>query len=298
MAEAQLLGTVGAEDVVIAYQLLGPAIGLYLDICERFPETTYKSIVDSHDALLALADKAQKRGSKAEVMIDLDIGMNRTGIQPGKQALELYRLIADTPGVVAAGIHAYDGHVHESDRGKRATIAAEIYERMTAFRRQLETAGLPVPEFIIGGTPTFTCYAEYPNVILSPGTCILQDGGYLDLFPDLEFEPAALVFGRILSVPGKNTITVDCGSKAVSSDSANARGRIINMDGTVPGRQNEEHWVFSCDAAVDAYAIGDDVYILPTHICTTVALYSQAVTVGRNGEVTGSWPISARDRLV
>ncbi len=68
-------------------------------------------------------------------------------------------------------------------------------------------------------------------------------------------------------------------------------------DGTVPGRQNEEHWVFSCDAAVDAYAIGDDVYILPTHICTTVALYSQAVTVGRNGEVTGSWPISARDRL-
>jgi D-serine deaminase-like pyridoxal phosphate-dependent protein len=297
MAEAQLLGTVGVEDVVIAYQLLGPAIGLYFDIRNRFPETTYKSIVDSRDALLALANEAQNRGETAEVMIDLDVGMNRTGIPPGKPAFELYRLIADTPGVAAAGIHAYDGHVHESDRGKRAAIAADIYKRTTAFRYQLETAGLPVPEIILGGTPTFTCYAEYPDVTFSPGTCILQDGGYLDLFPDLQFQPAALVFGRIISVPGKNIITIDCGSKAVSSDSVGARGRILNIEGTIPGRQNEEHWVFSCDAAADESAIGDNVYILPTHICTTVALYGHAVTVGRNREVTGSWSIGARDRL-
>ena len=101
----------------------------------------------------------------------------------------------------------------------------------------------------------------------------------------------------VLSKPAGKTITVDCGSKAVSPDSAGVRGRILNLDGAIPGKQSEEHWVFTLDTAVGDAAVGDAVYILPTHICTTVALYDRAVTVGRNGEVTGHWPITARERV-
>jgi D-serine deaminase-like pyridoxal phosphate-dependent protein len=297
MAEAAMLGSCGVADVVVAYQLIGPAVETYFDVRDRYSNTAYKSIVDSSEVLSVLARKSRARGVSAEVMIDLDVGMGRTGISIGDGALELYKAIADTPGVVPAGIHAYDGHVRESDPGKRTATAAEIYETTMAFKGKLERAGLPVPAVVLGGTPAFPCYAEYTGVELSPGTCFLHDGGYLELCPDMAFTPAALVFGRVLSKPAGKTITVDCGSKAVSPDSSGVRGRILNLDGAIPGKQSEEHWVFTLDTAVGDAAVGDAVYILPTHICTTVALYDRAVTVGRNGEVTGHWPITARDRV-
>ena len=128
------------------------------------------------------------------VLVDLDIGMGRTGIQPGESAAELYALVNELPNLAVDGLHAYDGHIHETDVAQRRQIAQAGVESALALRDRLLKKGLPVPHFVVGGTPTFPIHAEldFPGVECSPGTPVLYDYSYLTRFPDLPFTPAAL----------------------------------------------------------------------------------------------------------
>ena len=165
-------------------------------------------------------------------------------------------------------------------------------------RATLEKKGLPVPRFVLGGTPTFPVYAKmsFPGQECAPGTCFLHDHGYGSRFADLSaFKPAALLLTRVISQPTANRITLDLGYKAVASDPpAGKRCVLLNVPDYEPVLQNEEHFVVETPAA-DRFAPGDEVYALPTHICPTSAMHRQAVVV-ENGAVTGAWEIVARDR--
>jgi len=137
-----------------------------------------------------------------------------------------------------------------------------------------------------------------PGVTLSPGTFFLQDYSYSESFPDMGFSPAALIVTRVVGVNrARNEFCIDLGYKGLSSDPRGLRGKLVTIDDCEPVLQNEEHWVFRKNEAV-LPAPGDIVYVLPTHICPTVALYERAYVVGAEGSWKSQWRIIARDRVV
>src|SRR5690606_38198951 len=120
IAEAEMTATAGGHDVLLAYQCVGPAATRLAALIRQFPDTHLASSVDNPATLAELAAAAAAAGVTIELLIDLNVGMNRTGIAPGEAAVELYRQISQTPGVTPGGLHAYDGHLKNTDHAALA----------------------------------------------------------------------------------------------------------------------------------------------------------------------------------
>lgn len=298
LAEAGMLADCGAADVLIAYPLIGPNTQRLADLAEQYPATRFATLADDTDALRALANTVAARRHNVDVLLDVDVGQHRTGIALGPAALELYRLIDSLPGVVPGGLHVYDGHNRQTDLHERSAAVEALLAPVREFRSHLERMGLPAPRMVLGGTPTFPIHAccSDPGVECSPGTMVLHDFGYGERFPDVTgFSPAAVVFTRVVSRPTANRVTLDVGTKAIASDPpAGERCRLVDLPDAVGVAHNEEHLVVESPSAA-RFRPGDHTLAIPAHVCPTVALYPQALTV-EEGLVTGSWTIAARDR--
>ncbi|MGK6352203.1 D-TA family PLP-dependent enzyme [Parapedobacter sp. DT-150] len=295
IAEAKLLGECMAPDVLFAYPLLGPKTGRFMALVKAYPKTSFSAIVDDPAAAKALSAMAIAAGTVVDVYVDLDIGMGRTGIYPGDEAIALYQECAALEGVDIQGFHAYDGHVREPDVQKRKTICAGNVETIAALVEQLRLSGYPKPRIIMGGSPTLAIYAQYPEVECSSGTFILWDKGYADLLPEQPFVAAAVVLARVVSLPGDQRICVDMGHKAVASEGELARRvYFLNAPELKPVGHSEEHLVLEAPIG-HGWKVGDVLYGLPNHICPTVALYDRLQVV-EGQRATGSWAVVARNR--
>lgn len=296
VAEAHMAAGAGAPDVLLAYPLIGENARRFGRLRLAYPRTRFATIVDSAAGLHSLSAGVQAAGDSPPlpVYVDVDVGMHRTGIA-AQDAVELARLVGATAGLVFAGLHLYDGHNHESSVEVRQSIARAAWGAGLAIRERLGAAGIAPGGVVVAGTPSFPFYAMYPLAELSPGTCFFHDAGYGRAFPDLGFEPAALVLSRVVSRPSTGTVTLDCGHKAVAADPPQERAVAMNLEGARTVLQSEEHWVLSSPEA-SRLAIGDVVYLLPTHICPTFALHREALVVGAEGRIEERWPVTARDR--
>ena len=297
IAEAELLGMCNAPDVVLAYQPLGPKLDRFIEVIKKYPRTLYSCLTDNITAVTQQAAAFDKAGLTVPVYIDLNIGMNRTGIAPGAASIELYKKISSLKGVTPAGLHAYDGHLRSSDIKERTKQCDEGFKPVEDMAVALETMGFRVPTIIAGGSPAFPIHANRKNVQCSPGTFIYWDKGYTDLCPEQAFLPAVVLVTRVISLPSPDKITTDLGHKSVAPE--NEIGRrifFLNADGLKPVGQSEEHLVLETKEG-HPYKTGDLFYGLPYHICPTVALYERVYTIEK-GKVTGEWKNRARDRKI
>jgi len=294
IAEAELAAGAGAKDVLIAYPMVGPNAARMLQLAKAYAGTSFACVADDASAIGHLSTTFAGSGHTLELLLDVDCGQHRTGVEPGAQALELYRLIARSPGLHADGLHVYDGHIHESDPAKRAGQCAEAFGPVEELRHALLNAGLPVPRVVAGGTPTFPIHARNPNYECSPGTCVLWDFGYAGKFADLDFLVAAVVLTRVVSRPGPNRLCLDLGHKAIAAENPPPRVEFLNLPGASAISHSEEHLVIE-SAGAGALAVGDCLYGVPRHICPTVALHSEAVVVS-NGRAMERWKVAARER--
>ena len=294
IAEAEMAAGAGASDVLFAYQPVGPKIQRFVELVRRFPETKFSLLADHAETLRSISAAFAQAGLVAEVLLDLDTGMHRSGVEPGPKAMELYQLIATLPGLKPGGLHIYDGHIRESDPAKRAQICEAGFAPVRILRDELARAGLPVPRVVAGGTPTFPIHAKSPEVECSPGTCVFWDASYSTRFPDLEFLHAALVLTRVVSKPGGNRLCLDLGHKAIASENPHPRVQFFDLPEAQAVSHSEEHLVIETPRAGDI-ALGACLYGVPWHVCPTVALYSEA-TVVRNSRAEKRWEITARSR--
>jgi D-serine deaminase-like pyridoxal phosphate-dependent protein len=295
IAEAEMVASAGGRDVLIAYPLVGPNVGRLAKLIEQYPDTTFRVVVDNPIAARALSQGV--RGPLA-VLLDLDIGMGRTGIAPGDAAVALYAEVDRLPNLVLDGLHAYDGHVRDPDPSARAKHAGQGIDATLRLRDRLIALGLPVPRLVMGGTPTFPIHAaiDDPDVECSPGTCIFHDASYSTSFPDLPFRPAAVIFTRVVSRPRPGRICLDVGYKAVAADPVGARVQLLGVPEAKIVGQSEEHLVVDTPDA-ERFPPGTTVLAIPTHVCPTCALYRQAQVV-ENGSVVDTWQVTARDRIL
>ena len=294
IAEAEMLGQAGAGDVLLANQPVGPNVDRLLGLAGWFRDVRFSTIADDAGAVGALAEAAQVAGITLPVWLDLDVGMGRTGIAPGQAAVTLYKLIDQLPGVEPAGLHLYDGHLHDSDPAQRLAKWQSMMGEVRSFRTGLEAVGLPVPGVVGGGTPTFPFHAQHTDHECSPGTTLLWDFGYRDKFPDLDYQHAAVLLTRVISKPGSDCITLDLGHKAVASEKPHPRVQFIGLDDAEAVVHSEEHLTLrTADAA--SFKVGDCLYGIPRHICPTVALYDRAHVI-RGGKLGDQWQVTARAR--
>jgi len=294
IAEAEMAARAGATDVLLAAQQVGPNGQRFLALIRAFPSVAFSTLADDPGVVATLDREARAAGTTIEVLIDLDVGMGRTGIAPGPAALELYRTIATSPGLRAGGLHAFDGHLRQNTLPDRIAAAADGIAKTDALRAELLRQSLPVPRVVAGGTPTFPVHARRPDVECSPGTCVLSDAGYVTLLPDLDFLHAAVLLTRVISRPGTNRLCLDLGHKSVASEMPHPRAVFPAIPDAKGVTHSEEHLVIETVRAAD-FPVGTAIYALPWHICPTVALHDR-VQVVRNGRRVDEWQVTARVR--
>ncbi len=294
IAEAEMAASAGATEVLIAYPMVGPNVGRFLELTRKFAGTRLACLADNAEAVGELGKAFAGAGRVAEVLLDIDCGQHRTGIEPGAKAAELYRLVAGSPGLKAGGLHVYDGHISEPELGQRRAICEAAFAPVKKLVQELAGGGLAVPRVVAGGTPTFPLHAKNAEVECSPGTCVLWDFEYSEKFLDMDFLHAALVLTRVVSKPGSGRLCLDVGHKAIASENPHPRIKFLNLPDAVGVKHSEEHLVVET-ARAGEFAVGDCLYGVPRHVCPTVALYSEA-TVVRNGRAEERWRITARER--
>ena len=300
LAEAEMIASCGAPDVLIAYPIVGPNIARLVQLIGTYPQCRFAVLADDSAAVRALSDVMQTNDRTVDVLIDLDIGMHRTGIAPGPNAVALYELIAVSPGLKPGGFHVYDGHNHQESVAEREEAVRKLLAPVLEMRTAVQGKGLPVPRLVVGGTPTFPvfCRLDLPGAELSPGTFVLHDKGYGTRYADMSgFTPAALLLTRVISRPTPTRVTLDLGYKAVASDPpAERRCFLLDVPDYKIIGQNEEHLIIETPAA-ESFPPGTAVFAMPWHICPTCALHRQAYVV-EDGRITGQWDIAARDRML
>ncbi|MEX6686668.1 D-TA family PLP-dependent enzyme [Danxiaibacter flavus] len=295
IAEAEMLAQINAKDVLLAYQPVGPKAERFIELIKQYPATYFSCLVDHIVPAQHLSELGQKYEQTIHVYIDLNTGMNRTGIQPA-HALYLFEAIQLLPFIRVIGLHAYDGNIRDTDLTVRQHKSDEAFQKVLILSEALESVTNHPLTVVVGGTPTFPTHIHRENVECSPGTFVFWDWGYKQIAPDEPFEYAALVITRVISLIDHQTVCLDLGHKSVAAENPLPRVAFLNAPEALPVSQSEEHMVIKVpDASI--YTIGDVLYAVPVHICPTVALYDTAVVIENNNAV-GFWDVVARKRKI
>ncbi len=295
IAEAEMLGQIGAPDVLLAYQPVGPKITRLMNIVKAYPQTQFSCLVDNVANANEISQLFAGNRLRQDVFIDLNVGMNRTGIVPAG-ALRLMQDISGLDGIRIIGLHAYDGHIHDTDMDIRTQKANEAFEPVRQLADEVERLFSRRLTIIAGGTPTFPIHLRRDGVECSPGTFVFWDWGYHHMLPEQPFEYAALLLTRVISIVDAYTICIDLGHKSVAAENPLPRIHFLNAVDAEPIAQSEEHLTLRVPDS-SSYRVGDVLYGVPVHICPTVALYEKAFIIKKHN-LSETWNIVARNRYI
>ncbi len=295
IAEAEMLGAIGAKDVLFAFQPAGPKIDRLLALVNQYPATKFSCLIDHTTAAGQISKCFSSSNGTLDIYIDLNVGNNRTGVTIPK-AHVLYDEIKKYPGIVVVGLHAYDGHVTDSSMEIRLQQGEAIYREVTMLRNGIVKNDGRMLNIVAGGSPTFAVYAQKRDVECSPGTFVFWDWSYTTSYPDEPFEYAALVVTRIMSIIDGTSFCTDLGHKSLAAEKPLPRVHFLNAPDAVQISHSEEHMVVKVPDT-SHYSIGNVLYGVPVHICPTVSMYERAAVV-QNKNVISEWKVTARDKRV
>jgi len=288
----------GAADVLLAYPSVGANARRVREIAEQFQEVRLSVLVENQEQL------EQWRGSRLGVFIDINPGMNRTGLvqSHGEEIVRLVRAIA-TSGLEFRGLHYYDGQHRAPDERERTAAAHDGYHRLLEIVKEIARIGVRVTEVITAGTPTLPSSLSFEGFRnagflhrVSPGTIVYCDATSLAQLPkEYGYRSAVLVLTRVVSHPRAGMVTCDAGHKAVSADSGVPTGVVVGHPELTPLSPSEEHLPVEVEGGAAGPTIGEALYLLPRHVCTTVNNFDDALLV-RKGEIESVEKVTARGR--
>jgi D-serine deaminase-like pyridoxal phosphate-dependent protein len=304
LGEAEVFAGAGFTDIFIGYPLVGTRkIARLIELLE----TTSSKISIAADALevaTPIAKAASRAGLAVPVVIEVDTGMHRLGVPPGRATVELATRVADLDGIDLVGLFTHEGHVYtqarsmEEKRAMTQAACAAIAETAELVR----ASGIPLATVSVGSSGTFRFAVECPTITeVRPGTYVFNDLSQLHQGAATPDDLAAFVIATVVGRPEATRAVIDAGSKVLTSD------RLLTADpehtfGAVAGypdahltRLSEEHGVLEFSAPADL-RIGDRVAIVPNHICPVVNL-ADSVSVIADGVLAERWEVAARGRV-
>ena len=296
IAEAEMLAIINAPDVLLAYQPIGPRGIRFIQLIKKYSNTKFACLLDNEGIAQELSALAVKENININIWIDLNVGMNRTGIIPENGA-ELYSFISSLKNLNVVGLHAYDGHHNMDDFATRTKGCNDGFLKVEALQKDIKNLSGKKLTIVTSGNTTISIHAKRNNVEVSPGTFIFWDYGYHKKFSEQPFVFAALLIVRVLSKPTDETITVDLGHKSVASENTiQNRIHFLNAPELEAISHSEEHLIMRTPKG-NSYKVGDVLYGVPYHVCPTIALHEFASVV-ENGTASKQWSIVARKRRI
>lgn len=295
-AEAEEMAT-EVDDVLLAYPPVGES--KLRRLMELPPHVRLIVGLDSEEALRGLAHAARAAGREVGVLVELDLGMHRVGVQAPEQAVRLSALAAEL-GLHPRGVMFYPGHI----RGRASEQGPELAALESGLARHLDAlhdAGHP-PEVVSGGsTPTLWQAHRVRGVTeIRPGTNIFNDRTTAAIDACGWDECAYSVLATVVSTSVPGQAVIDAGAKALAKEELRGEGggygSLLDRPEVVVKAMSEEHGLLDLSHTDWRPRVGDRVRVVPNHVCVSVNLQERLWGV-RDGEVVGDWEVAGRRRL-
>ena len=295
--EAEVMSEV-CDDILVAYPPVGPA---RLRRLMALPSEVRLTVaLDSVDAIEELAAAASSAKRRVRVYVETDIGMRRVGAGSAAEIVALARLVDSRPALEYAGLAFYPGHIRESV-DKQGTALTELRRGLDEIVGALAAAGLP-PRVVSGGsTPTMMTTHEIPAVTeLRPGTYVFNDRSTAEVGACGWEDCALTVLATVVSTAVAGQAVIDAGTKALGREplrGANGEGygSLLSHPEVYVRAMSEEHGMLDISRTSWKPRIGEQVRVIPNHVCIVVHLNDVVVGV-RGDQVETSWPVAARGR--
>lgn len=304
VAEAERLVAGGIGDVLVTNEIAGKRSAAR--IARLAAAARIGVCVDHPDGVAELAEAASALGARIDVLVEIDVGQRRCGVEPGEPAVRLARKIAESPGLNFAGLQAYHGAAqHFRSSLEREAAIRQAAELTSATIIALRRVGLEPA--VVGGAGTGTFALEGASGVwneLQPGSYAFMDADYARNRdsaggPFSAFEHALFVLATVISRPVPERAVLDAGHKALSNDSGFPT--IQGLPAASYGRPSDEHGVLDLSQCAGQLARGDRVWLVPGHCDPTVNLHDQYICVRGLGtaraHVAEIWPVDGRGAL-
>jgi D-serine deaminase-like pyridoxal phosphate-dependent protein len=276
------------DDILIANEIVSP------DKCARAAALARESVVtvavDSIAGLEALGAASTAAGVTIGVLVDVNVGQGRCGVEPGEAGVALARRAADTSGLIVRGVMGYEGHLQPlRDRAERDVRARAAMHELVETARQIRGQGIPCEVVSSGGTGTYDISGRVAGVTeIQAGSYALMDTDYGSV--GVPFEQALFVLGTIVSRPSPERCVADCGHKSMTKD--HGHPSVKGLEGATVTALNDEHATIAVPPSC-RLSIGDRIQLIPSHTDPTVNLHDVFYAV-EGDRVVGVWPIVAR----
>ena len=298
LGEAEAVIHAGVRDVLIANQVVGSHKIARLINLARHSEIMVA--VDNPQNVQAISEAAAAKGVTVRMLIEVNIGMDRCGVEPGKPALELANQIRQSPNLKFEGLMGYEGHtVAKPDLKERKANVQEAMQHLIDTKDYVEKHGIEVSIMSGGGTGTFNLTGSIPEMTeVQAGSYIFMDSTYRNVEGVGEqFDCSLSVLATVVSRPSTDRVIVDTGLKVLAKEFGIPQP--IGITGVELTGLSEEHGTLKTVGQASDTNVsltpGDKLEILPTHCCTTVNLHDRYYGI-RNGIVESVWDIAARGK--
>lgn len=297
VSEAEALIAGGVGDVLIANEVVGAG---KLDRLAALARSAKIGVcVDAARSVADLDAAAARAGVRLDVLVEINVGGDRCGVEPGAPALALARAIAASGNLRFAGLQAYHGGAqHLRSIASRRDAIERAVGLVRATRESLEAGGVACETVTGAGTGTFPLeLASGVYDELQPGSYIFMDADYNRNEADAawpQFEQSLFVWATVMSRPTAARAMVDAGLKASSVDSG--MPQVWKLPGVEFVKASDEHGVLVIAPGVEAPALGAKLLLVPGHCDPTVNLHDWFVCV-RRGVVEALWPVCARGAI-
>lgn len=295
ISEAEAITAAGFDDILITCEIIGQAkVKRLVELFKRYK--SIRIVVDSEVGATAIND-ALARSDITEpiaVLVDLDVGLRRTGVAAGEPAVALAKHISKLSHLNLIGIQGYEGHLqHLHDREDRKKQCLESMKILTDTAEQLRQAGFTMDVVTTGGTGTAEFCATVPGVTeLQPGSFIFMDTDYRNAVGTF-YSNSLTVLATVLSKQGDRQVTIDTGLKSLTTDSGLAECRDPRYKHQNLG---DEHGSLSWEDGTPDLKVGDRVEMIPSHIDPTINLHDFYYAY-RNGVIEEIWPVDSRGKV-
>lgn len=294
LGEAEVLAAGGVRDLLIANLVVGPIKMQRLVALRKIADPIVT--LDHIDQATAVSQAMHAAGLRCRAIIEVNIGLNRVGTEPGEPTVELARRIAALPGLEFSGIMGYEGHlltIADAEEKRKQIFAA--LDLLGSTKRQLLAAGLPCPIVSCAGSGSYRISVEHPDVTeLQAGGAIFMDLFYRDKcqVPDLGF--ALTVPVTVVSRPTPSRAIIDAGRKTLNVEVA--MPRVLGRDDMRITRFSAEHGELELDPSAQHLKIGDRLQLIPGYEDLTVALHDLFYCF-RRGKLVELRKVEARGRV-
>ena len=301
IGEAEVMAEQGITDILIANEIVG--IAKYERLLKLHEKITIRSGVDNCFQIDQIEQVFENSSRPYEVLIELEVGENRTGVITDEQLINLVEYIKTKKHVILKGIFSHEGHTYKApDRETAKILAEESYKRTLRAADLIRKCGVEIEIVSIGATPSIMNHAFMEGITeLRLGTYIFMDMGQGKAIQDYS-RCAATVLATIISKPTDTRVVTNAGAKALVPQnrsegicSTGGFGCMKGDESVVIANMFDEHGIIEDQAFHDKVSIGEKVEIIPSHVCPTVNLYDEAVLVSK-GEVLETVPILCRGK--